>query len=225
MEEIYQTYKESVNFLWVYSNEAHADSLNVWKQIEGYDNHPNSETKSMEERAQRAKWMKTDPDPDLDMPMIIDYLNSDMGEDNAMRKAYGGGSPYSGYIIDCDGKILEAHAWAWADMTQSWPMSVDSYENLIKSLDKYLENPPPCFKGEAEVSKKSGGVFDKKEVSDVPEAEVEYVSGPGPQLDKEHIGWKKDNCSDCHANPIKGHMATELEQCVACHGNNGLTIR
>ncbi len=164
MEEIYQTYKESVNFLWVYSNEAHADSLNVWKQIKGYDAHPYSETNSMEERAQRAGWMKTDPDPDLDMPMMIDYLKSDMGEDNAIRKAYGGGSPYSGYIIDCDGKILEAHSWAWADMTQSWPMSVDSFENLIKSLDKYIENSSSCFKGGAEVSKKSGGVFDKKEV-------------------------------------------------------------
>jgi hypothetical protein len=150
VEEIYKAYKDRVNFIWVYSNEAHPEGsrggLNVWKQIKGYDSsHPYDETESMEERAERARWMKTDPDPDIDMPIIIDYLNSDMGADNAIRKAYGGGMPYSGYIIDCDGKILEAHNWAWADTTKKWPMKVESFENLVKSLEKYLESPSACY--------------------------------------------------------------------------------
>ncbi len=150
MEKIYQSYKEKVNFVWVYSKEYHPEGssseVNVWNQFEEYGDHPYSGTTSMEERVQRAKWMKTDPETDLGIPMIIDYVNSEMGKDDAMVTAYGGGSAYSGFIIDCDGKILEAHTWAWADKDEGWPVSVIPFDVLKSTLDKYLKKPPSCYK-------------------------------------------------------------------------------
>jgi hypothetical protein len=185
--------------------------------------------------------MKTDPDPDIDIPIIIDYIKSDMGKDNAIRKAYGGGMPYSGYLIDCDGKILEAHNWAWADTTQSWPMKVESFENLIASLNKYLEGPSTYYNIDAgSVSTENtqyevvGENEKKDEVSGnktpdssmdsgiVCEEDLGYVIGKGPQLDDGHIGWQNSECGSCHEVPLPRHDATEYKQCIVCHGANGL---
>jgi len=67
----------------------------------------------MEQRARRAKWMKTDLAPDAGMPIIIDYINSDLGPDHAIENDHIGGGYQSGFVIDCDAIIIYQANWAW----------------------------------------------------------------------------------------------------------------
>ena len=60
----------------------------------------------MEQRAQRARWIKTDLEPDAEIPIIIDYINSPLGPDNVIWNAYTGGGFYSGFVIDCNATII-----------------------------------------------------------------------------------------------------------------------
>jgi hypothetical protein len=108
LEASYQHYKGRVNFLWVYGNEAHPEE------------HAYSITHSMEERAQRAKWMKTDEDPDLEISMAIDFINDPPNPDDEIRRNYFGGGYYSCYVIDCDGEVLRAHPCGWHDADGEW---------------------------------------------------------------------------------------------------------
>jgi hypothetical protein len=101
----------------------------------------------MSERADRAKKMKTDPEPDFTIPMIIDFIGSPLAPDNAIRKAYYGGGFYSGYVIDCDGTILVARDWAWFGSGKSWwQLPLAPIESLHTFLDAYLAKPPRCYK-------------------------------------------------------------------------------
>ena len=60
--------------------------------------------------------------------MIIDYVNSPPQRDNDIRRHYTGAGYYSGYIIDCDGKILQldnfrkltGHGWKSFRGAKSW---------------------------------------------------------------------------------------------------------
>jgi len=149
MEASYQKYKGKINFVWVYGSEAHPEEYPFAKGFESTDlgwKHPYSITTKMAERAQRAKWMKTDPDPDLEIPMMIDYINDPPNKNNAIRRAYLGGGFYSGYVIDCDGKVLYARSWAWfAPGKDWWNLPLDPVANLHKLLDDYLKNPSSCY--------------------------------------------------------------------------------
>jgi hypothetical protein len=136
LEARYQAYRDRINFVWVYGREAHPGQ-DCW-------DHPEGPTKTMAERAQRARWMKTDPEPDIEMPVIIDYIADPPNEDEAIRRAYGGGRPNSGYVIDCDGRVLEAHGWAWA-VDGTSPGSL-AFGELERSLDAYLADPPACYR-------------------------------------------------------------------------------
>ena len=90
--------------------------------------------------------MKTDPEPDFEMPMMIDYINDPPHTNNAIRSAYRGGGFYSGFVIDCDGTVLLAHAWAWfARGKEWWNLPLAPIENLHAYLDAYLADPPPCY--------------------------------------------------------------------------------
>ncbi len=100
----------------------------------------------MAERAERARWMKSDPQPDFVIPMMIDYINDPPNTDNAIRSAYRGGGFYSGFLIDCDGTVLLAHSWAWfAPGKDWWNLPLAPIANLHAFLDSYLADPPPCY--------------------------------------------------------------------------------
>ncbi len=100
----------------------------------------------MAQRAQRAKWMKTDPNPDFEIPMMVDFINDPPNKNNAIRRAYLGGGFYSGFVIDCDGKVLYSKSWAWfAPGKDWWNLPLDPISNLHGLLDKYLQNPPSCY--------------------------------------------------------------------------------
>jgi hypothetical protein len=99
----------------------------------------------MPERAQRGRWMKTDPEPDLEIPMLIDYIDVKDQIDESIRASYGGGRPNSGYLIDCDGRVLEQHEWAWSDPAAEGRQGDIDFEDLAASLDVYLANPPGCY--------------------------------------------------------------------------------
>ncbi|MDY7109463.1 MAG: hypothetical protein SYC29_12580 [Planctomycetota bacterium] len=104
----------------------------------------------MEQRARRANWMKTDLAPDAGMPIIIDYINSELGEDNAIKNAYIGGGYYAGFVIDCDATIIYQANWAWfTPGGQWWGLPLDPVANLQAFLDAYLADPPPCYDGKA----------------------------------------------------------------------------
>ena len=93
LEASYQQYKGRVNFLWVYGSEAHPEENPFEEGSESKDlgwDHPYSITHTMEERAQRAKWMKTDEDTDFEIPMAVDYINDPPNVDNAIRSAFRG---------------------------------------------------------------------------------------------------------------------------------------
>lgn len=134
----------------MYSSEAHPEESPF---VEGYETkdlgwtHRYTVTEDMRERARRAKWLKEDPEPDLEIPMIIDYVNSPPQSDNAIRRAYMGGGFYSGYIIDCDGKILQRNPWAWyGESGEWWDLPLVPIGELHTFLDAYLENPPSCYR-------------------------------------------------------------------------------
>ena len=115
-EASYQEYKGRVNFLWVYGSEAHPEENPFQDGYESTDlgwDHPYSITDTMEERAQRAKWMKTDEDPDFEVPMAVDFVGHDTQPDDEIRRNYLGGGYYSCYVIDCDGTVLQRHPWGW----------------------------------------------------------------------------------------------------------------
>jgi len=149
MEEVYQKYKDRVNFLWAYSRENHPEERPFATGFETKDlgwEHRYFETTTMEERAQRARWMKTDLEPDIEIPIIIDYINSPLGTDNAIWNAYTGGGFYAGFVIDCDGRLIYKENWAWfAPGGQWWGLPLAPVENLESFLDGYLEDPPSCY--------------------------------------------------------------------------------
>ncbi|MBW2276910.1 MAG: hypothetical protein JRF63_05420, partial [Deltaproteobacteria bacterium] len=145
LEEAYELYKDDVNFVWVYSSEAHPEENPFQEGYEctdlGWD-HPYSISTTMEERAQRAKWMKTDPEPDLELPFMIDYINTELGANNAIRSAYHGAWFYSGAVIDCDGTILDEQSWGWYDDGGDWwGLPLEHIDNLYALLDDYLADP------------------------------------------------------------------------------------
>ena len=132
-----------MNFIWVYGKEAHPGS-ECW-------DHPVTVTQTMAERAQRGRWMKYDPDPDLEIPMIIDYIAHETMRNEAIRASYGGGRPNTGYLIDCDGTVLEQHDWAWSmDGTAPGRRNGEllDFGDLADSLEAYLEDPPACYQNE-----------------------------------------------------------------------------
>jgi hypothetical protein len=149
MEEVYQKYKDRVNFLWTYSREAHPEerpfALGFETKDLGWD-YRYFETTTMEQRAQRSRWIKTDLEPDAEIPIIIDYINSPLGTDNAIYNAYTGGGFYAGFVIDCDATIIYQENWAWfAPGGQWWGLPLDPVANLEDFLDSYLANPPLCY--------------------------------------------------------------------------------
>jgi hypothetical protein len=138
-----------VNFLWAYAREAHPEEHPFSSGFETKDlgwGHRYFEPTTMEQRAQRARWMKADLQPDAEMPMIIDYINSELGPDNAIWNAYRGGGFYSGFVIDCDATIIYQANWAWfGPGGQWWGLPLRPVEELEDFLDNYLADPPPCY--------------------------------------------------------------------------------
>jgi hypothetical protein len=138
-----------VNFLWVYGSEAHPEERPFQSGYESKDlgwEHPYSIAHEMSERAQRAQWMKTDEDPDFEIPMMIDYINHPPHRDNAIRTSYRGAGFYSGFVIDCDGRVLVAENWSWfAPGGEWWGLPLAPIDELHAFLDAYLANPSPCY--------------------------------------------------------------------------------
>ena len=138
-----------MNFVWVYSREAHPEENPFAPGFETIDlgwTHPYFKTTTMEQRARRAKWMKTDLAPDAEMPMIIDYINTELGPDDAIKQAYIGGGYYSGYVIDCDGSVIYQANWSWyAPGGQWWSLPLKPVDDLERVLAAYLADPPPCY--------------------------------------------------------------------------------
>ncbi|MHC4697048.1 MAG: hypothetical protein ACYTFA_09920 [Planctomycetota bacterium] len=90
--------------------------------------------------------MRTELEPDAEIPMLIDYMNSPLGPDNAIWGFYTGGGFYSGFVIDCDRTIAQSLAWAWfAPGSQWWGLPLAPLTALEDFLDDYLANPPACY--------------------------------------------------------------------------------
>jgi len=149
LEDVYRKYRDRVNFVWVYGREAHPEELPFGTGFETRDlgwDHRYFATTTMEQRARRARWMKTDLAPDAEMPMIIDYVDSPLGPDDAIKQAYVGGGFYSGFVIDCDGTIVHQANWAWfSPGGQWWGLPLEPVAELEAFLDDYLADPPPCY--------------------------------------------------------------------------------
>lgn len=142
-------YEGRVNFVWVYGLEAHPEEIPFVRGFETIDlgwTHPYFITTTMRERAQRAAWMKTDLEPDAGMPMMIDYINSDLGPDNAIKQAFWGAGFYSGAVIDCNGQILFRVGWGWhTGGGEWWGLPLAAAEELRGFLDAYLGDPTSCY--------------------------------------------------------------------------------
>lgn len=138
-----------MNFAWVYSREAHPENSPFARGFETRDlgwNHPYFRPSTMEERAQRARWLKMELEPDGEIPILIDYINSPLGSDNAIWKFYIGGGFYTGFIIDCDGMQIQGLSWAWLEPGGQWfALPLAPFRNLVDFLDEYLANPPACY--------------------------------------------------------------------------------
>jgi len=153
MEASYKKYQGKVNFLWVYGSEAHPEEKPFAPGKESKDlgwTHPYTITKTMQERAQRATWLKTDPNPDFTIPMMMDFVGDPGHADDELRTTYWGGGYYSGVVIDCDGTIRKIHSWGWYDKGGEWMgLNLTPVQDLHSYLDGYLKSPPACYKAVA----------------------------------------------------------------------------
>jgi hypothetical protein len=149
LEEVYQEYKDVVSFVYVYSREAHPEEDPFLEGFESSDlgwHHPYTRTTSMPQRAERARWMKSDLEPDAEMPMMIDYIDTPLGSRDAIKQFYDGAGFYSGYVIDCDATILAEVPWAWhGPGAEWWSLPLAEADQLRAFLDDYLADPPPCY--------------------------------------------------------------------------------
>ncbi|MBW2262358.1 MAG: hypothetical protein JRG91_10335, partial [Deltaproteobacteria bacterium] len=143
-----------MSFIWVYGSEAHPEEDPFPEGYECTDlgwTHPYFFTTAMEERAQRAKWLKTDPEPDFEIPTMIDFINDPPNVNNAIRATYRGSGFYSGYVIDCDGTVLVREHWGWfAAGGEWWGLPLAPIERLYSFLDAYLADPPECYRLDVE---------------------------------------------------------------------------
>ncbi len=208
MEALYQEYKDHVNFLWVYGSEAHPEEHPFAEGYESSDlgwEHPYTITLDMAERAQRALWMKTDPEPDFEIPMVVDYVNHLTEPDNAIRNAYRGGGFYSGFVVDCDGIVKVAHGWGWyAPGGEWWGLPLAPVSELRNWLDAYLANPPVCYTGEA-VPLPDGGVGEP-DAGSGPDATAGLDAGvtPTPDAGDDDGGGNAGGCSASGAAGVGG---------------------
>ncbi len=135
-----RNFGQSVSFLYNYIREAHPNPETAPcgpTEDFGWE-HPSWNTSSIEERAQRARWLKTDFD--LTYPFIIDTMSNEMMAD------YRGSRFYSGWVIDCDGFVIEEEPWAWATPATQWcGLRLAENDNLIALLNQYVFQPPSCF--------------------------------------------------------------------------------
>ncbi len=156
LEETYQKYKDKINFLWVYAREAHPEELWFWPGYRTEDlgwDHRYFRSRTMEERARRAGWMKTQLEPDAEIPMLIDYINSPLGADDRIWSFYTGGGFYAGFVIDCDRSIIQSLNWGWfAPGSQFWNLPLAPLRALEDFLDDYLATTPACYVEDPEVS-------------------------------------------------------------------------
>lgn len=170
MEESYQKYKGRVNFLWLYGKEAHPEEHPFQEGYESKDlgwEHPYSITTEMEQRAQRARWLRTDQDPDFEIPMALDYINYPPHADNEIRANYRGSGYYACYVIDCDGKVKKAHAWGYfAPGGEWWGLPLTPISELYDYLDAYLANPPACYRQDDQ----DAGTSDAGDITDAGNA-------------------------------------------------------
>lgn len=140
MEERARTYQNRISFLYNYVTEAHPEPFAAPcgpTEDLGW-NHPSWETRSLGERAQRARWLKTDFD--LSFPFIVDTMS------NRMLLTYGGSLFYSGWVIDCDETVIQQQTWGWATPATQWcGLPLADVDELDQLLDSYLDSPPQCF--------------------------------------------------------------------------------
>ncbi len=135
-----RNFGQSVSFLYNYIREAHPnpDTAPCGPTEDLGWNHPSWNTSSIEERAQRARWLKTDFD--LTYPFIMDTMN------NEMMAVYQGSRFYSGWVIDCDGFVFEEEPWGWATPATQWcGLRLADNDDLVELLTQYVFRPPSCF--------------------------------------------------------------------------------
>jgi len=178
----------------VYGSEAHPEEHPFSEGYESKDlgwTHPYTITHEMEERAQRARWMKSDPEPDFEIPMLIDYVGHPDQPDDAIRRQYRGSGFYSAYLIDCDGKVIRAHNWGWfAPGFEWWGLPLAPISELHEHLDQYLANPPACYAGESP----DGG--------SQPDAGSGPDAGEQPDAGEPEPGGKGGGCGLAGAGPV-----------------------
>lgn len=169
MEALHQEYRDRVNFLYMYVREAHPNPATApcGSTVDlGWD-HPSRNTVTIEERAQRARWLKNDFD--LSFPYIIDTMNG------AIKGDYQPHAFYVGWVIDCDGRADVFERWGWATPGTQWcGLPLADVNDLRSHLNAYLGNPPLCYRGPSETTTfvvpavaRIGGVGDTAWVSDV----------------------------------------------------------
>ena len=118
LNEIYNTYKDKVEFLNIYIREAHPDDGwrvpdNLEKEI--HYNEPTSD----DERTDVAEVCQVELD--LDMPFLIDSIDNDVEEKYISM-------PMRCFVIDADGKIAYAGGQGPRDFKE------DDWEAAIKEL-------------------------------------------------------------------------------------------
>jgi hypothetical protein len=169
VEALHQEYRDRVNFLYLYVREAHPNPATApcGSTADLGWNHPSRDTVTIEERAQRARWLKHDFN--LTFPYIIDAM------DGAIKSDYRPFGFYVGWVIDCDGRADVFERWGWATPETQWcGLPLADANELRSFLNVYLANPPPCYRGPSETTTsvvpavaRIDGVGDTVWVSDV----------------------------------------------------------
>ncbi len=196
MEALFLEYGDRVNFLWVYGSEAHPEEDPFMEGYESKDlgwSHPYTRSTTMEQRAERAAWMKSDPDPDYTIPMLIDFVGHPTEVDNAIRAQYFGYGYYSGYVIDCDGVVRVAHDWGWyGPGGEWWGLPLAPVDALRAWLDAYLADPPSCYEDPNPPQPDAGVV-----APDAGSGADGQVTGPdaGPDAGPDDAGGNSGGCS------------------------------
>lgn len=176
LENVFESYRDRVRFAYLYVREAHPipDFAPCGPTSELGWNHPSADTRSMAERAQRARWLQDDLD--LGFPYLIDFM------DDRLKSRLRLGGFYVGWVADCTGEVVVHERWAWATPASQWcGLPLADVDDLTAVLDDLVASPGCSPPPEATREWIVPGVAHLRGIGDTGWSSDLVLANPGPE--------------------------------------------
>lgn len=137
---MFESYRDRFRLAYLYVREAHPDPnfapCGPTSEL-GWE-HPSADTRSLAERAQRARWLQDDLD--LGYPYLVDRMDGRIQQD---LLPFGF---YAGWVVDCSGEVRAFEPWGWATPDTQWcGLPLADVADLVALLDASDPAAGPCF--------------------------------------------------------------------------------